>query len=478
MARSPAGADPGEGRAPRARGQPSLQHPLCWWGVNSTLSGRPQLNGQPGPHRKATIHRRVRFTLTVEMMTRMTIGKEVADQLLLSKSLLEKIRFQAAPNPDRFSLAMHILTAHNAAELALAAIASARSVRLSKTQPAMMDYLEALKTLHSGREVVGRAYFDRLNRVRNALKHAGAFPDPKQFANVAEVIYNLLSDLCAEYLEISLDDLDESALLTSATVKQLYDQAHTTLAEGKYKEVLEYLAQAMFFLFMEGAGLRSLSIGWANPTDAIKLTGFGVPANDYLTLQEFLPEVREASDGTPKIKWQQGEYGHPGNWRKEAATFCLKAFLDVALKIQGARLIPGPIDFASLYQHQVTAIQDEIEIWRSAADGTLYLPTDESDRVLVRRLKKGEQIRGAISRHKEGFRGLPLPRVTAPPFPDLGHRRETPNEEILTITWRYLESGFVKASEVKVTCIPRDDDFVRQYFPDLPEIPWEPKESG
>jgi hypothetical protein len=42
----------------------------------------------------------------MEVIAHMTIGKEVADQLLLSMSLLEKIRLQAAPNPDRFSLVL------------------------------------------------------------------------------------------------------------------------------------------------------------------------------------------------------------------------------------------------------------------------------------------------------------------------------------------------------------------------------------
>src|SRR5262245_33122754 len=94
----------------------------------------------------------------------------------------------------------------------------------------------------------------------------------------------------------------------------------------------ECLAQAMFFLFKERVGLRSLSVVRADPTDAIKLTGFGVHANDYLALQEFLPELQEASGSAPKVKWRQDKYGHPGNWHENTATFCLETFLDVALK--------------------------------------------------------------------------------------------------------------------------------------------------
>jgi hypothetical protein len=145
----------------------------------------------------------------------MNIRKEVAEQLLLSKSLIERVRFQAAPNPDRFSLATHVLIAHDAAELAVAAIVSTRSVPLSTTRPGMMDYLTGLRTLHPEQEVMGRDYFDRLNRTRANLKHAGVFPDSQQFSDVANTVYSLLSNLCAEYLEIALDDLDESTLLTT-----------------------------------------------------------------------------------------------------------------------------------------------------------------------------------------------------------------------------------------------------------------------
>ena len=271
----------------------------------------------------------------------MKIRTEVADQLLLCKSLLEKIRIQAVPDPDRFSLAIHILTAHDAAELALAAIAQQCGVSPASDKAYMMDYFAALKTLHSDREVKGRPYFNQLNRVRVDLKHYGIIPHTTDWARVADKVYNYIFDLCAEYLNISLDDLDESILLTSTTVKAWYDQARAAMAEGKYKAVLEYLSQALFCLFRESAGLRRLSIGRADATDAIKLTGFGVHAKDYLALQEFLPEVKEENDGTITVKWRQRQFGHPGNWREDAASFCIRTFLDVALKIQPAQWTPG-----------------------------------------------------------------------------------------------------------------------------------------
>ena len=393
----------------------------------------------------------------------MEIRKEIADQLLLSKSLLERLRFQAVPNPDRFSLATHILTAHDAAELALAAIAKQCEVAPPSDKVYMMDYLAALKKLHPEREVKGRPYFNQLNRARVDIKHYGIIPNATDWARVADNVYNYIFDFCIDYLGISLDDLDESILLASATVKRWYDQARTARAAGKYREVLEYLAWAMFCLFKESAGLRGLSVGQADASAAIKLTGFGVHANDYLALQEFLPEVQEQSDETLKVNWHQSKYGHPGNWREDAASFCLETFLDVALKIQTARWIPGAIDFMLLYEQQVTAIQDEVEIWRSKTGGTLYLPKDEEDKVVVRRLKRGEVIRGHVSRHvrtnREAMSGIPVQDVLS----------------IISFASGELEDGFVEASAVKVTCVPHDNNLVRQYFSDLPEIPWEPE---
>ena len=35
--------------------------------------------------------------------------------------------------------------------------------------------------------------------------------------------------------------------------------------------------------------------------------------------------------------------------------------------------------------------------------------------------------------------------------------------------------GEVLASDVKVTCVPRDEDFIKEYFPGLPVIEWAPE---
>ncbi len=50
----------------------------------------------------------------------MTLKKEVADLILLSKSMIDRIRIQFNASPDSHTLAASVLLAHDSAELALA----------------------------------------------------------------------------------------------------------------------------------------------------------------------------------------------------------------------------------------------------------------------------------------------------------------------------------------------------------------------
>ena len=59
----------------------------------------------------------------------MELRKEVVERLLLTKSLLAKMRFHSTAAPDSKFLASQIMTAHDAAELVLAAISDQRSAR-------------------------------------------------------------------------------------------------------------------------------------------------------------------------------------------------------------------------------------------------------------------------------------------------------------------------------------------------------------
>jgi hypothetical protein len=137
----------------------------------------------------------------------MAITQEVIDRLLLSKAFLGRIRFLSVARPDRLTLAIHILTAHDAAELALAGIAHHLGKLPASGQAYLMNYFPEIKKAHPDREVEGKEFFNQLNRVRNAIKHEGTFPDPQQWSRVGERTYDYVSTWCQQYLDCELDEL-------------------------------------------------------------------------------------------------------------------------------------------------------------------------------------------------------------------------------------------------------------------------------
>jgi hypothetical protein len=421
--------------------------------------------------------------------------KEVLERLLLAKHLLGKARRHPVAEPDRFFLAEQIISAHDASELALAAICAHCGTAPAREKQYLMNYLDSLRELHPGREVSGREYFRQLNQARIGIKHYGILPDPKQWARTAETVYDYLSEWSGSYLGVSLDDLDESGLLRSPRVVAKYEAAKAA-AEGQgYREAFERLAEGLQILFAENPALRGLQVGRPNPEDAIRLTGFGVHANDFLALQEFLPEVVNGFLGVGVVRWKQSKFGHPGNWREDAVGFCLRVFLDVALKIQHAEWIPGAIEFSVLYEYNITALRDGVEVWREAPEpheagratsmmGALERLVGKTRREVVRILKGGESLRAqSVS--------FPGPRLPTPILPLMGltgtgkeeARRGPGPQKAAPVPDAVLELWgvplldaltYVSMGDVNVTCVPRDDDFVKKHFPGLPETDWHP----
>jgi len=386
----------------------------------------------------------------------MPFAQDVTERLLLAKGLLGRIRFSAVARPDRQTLASHILTAHDAAELALAAVARHVGRLPASPQTYLMDYFPAIRQEHPEREVEGRDYFNQLNRVRTSIKHHGIFPDPQQWYRVGENAYTYVSRWCEQYLGAPLDEFDEAGLIRNEEVKRYYASATADYRNDDYRSVLEHLAVAVHILFLDNAALTGLQAGVARAGDAIKLSAFGVNGNDYLALQEFLPRVLEPSRGERSLKWNQTRFGHPGNWNQSAAQFCLTTFVTVALRIQDAEWIPGAIDFHLLYEHKIEAIRDGVELWQHR-DGGLFSP---SQRVVIRTLNRGESIRCQLTPSRPG--GL------------LGLLNQENQEASFSVV-NVDESLFanVRASEVKVTCVPKQTEFVTEHYPELPELEYE-----
>lgn len=378
----------------------------------------------------------------------------VVERLLLAKSLLDRVRFLPVAEPDRDTLAVHILASHDAAELAAAAIADHLD-KLPKKPAYLMDYIGAIGDLR------GRPFFSDLNEVRRHLKHHGLYPDAKQWSRVAANTYGYLSELCEQHLGVPLDSLDQSELLTDPAVKMHFEAAKNVAARGDYKVALEHLGVALHTLFRNCA-LRDMAVGIASAEQAIRLAGFGVHGNDLLALQEFLPHVYTDTKGELVIKWEQGKHGHPGNWHASGVSFCLKAFLDLALKVQNARWNPGAVDFNLIYEHRMTALKDGVEVWTEERSWT----ESEPRRVVIKVLNEGESLVGQVypeRRRLEEIVGI-----------------EKPTDERVAI-WSNDSGGFFRGyalrKDVRIVCVPRKHELVERYFPGLPEVEWDPEGS-
>jgi hypothetical protein len=403
----------------------------------------------------------------------------VLDRLLLSKSFLDRIRFQPIAVHERQTLAATLIAAHDAAELAIAAIASQlESLPKNKGNSYLMDYFDPIET-KTGVSVHAKDYFSQLNRVRNNLKHEGLYPDSRQWSRVAEFVYQHVTKWCQDFLAIRFGDLNESALLHDETAKRLYDEARQSAAEKDFESALEKIAVALSIVFGENAALRGLTVGIPRSDDAIRLSGFGVHANDFLALQQFLPRVETYGKDAGVPIWKQSEFGHPGNWTGQTVDFCLRTFVDVATKIQGARWIPGALPRSALYDQQIEALKDTVEIWteiRRDSTGRTLSGWDaflgvaaKTEREVVRTLKRGETLRAFVSIATESSGDSTRDAFWG------GGIKTGDTLQVMSFSTDSKDNlyGKVLASDVKVICVPKDDEFVKKYFPDLPTIPWE-----
>ena len=386
----------------------------------------------------------------------MDAAREVVDRLLLAKELLDTIRFAPVARPDRATLAKYILSSHDAAELAFASIANHIDAMPDKRKFYLMDYISAISQKNKGTSIPGRDFFSRLNIVRINVKHQGIFPDYQQWYRVAENTYDYLNECARKYMNIVLDDLDESYLIADENVKTFYDEAISCSNKEDYKGALEKIGLALYSVFENNQGLRNLHVGDPRANDAIKLSAFGINSNDFLALQEFLPSAEKDLENNLKIKWDQEKFGHPGNWRKNATDFCLKTFLHVAIRIQDAVWIPGAIEFHTLYERKITAIVDEVEIVQEHPE---YL-VDPGERKVVRVLGKGESIRGSVFKPSS--------------FSHLQYLSKGKKDVIQFINFQEKLSGYIDLDKVKITCVPVENPTIREYFPDLPEIEYDP----
>jgi hypothetical protein len=301
----------------------------------------------------------------------MILRKEVLHRLLLAKSILAAGRNAPLGLPNPYLVARQVLSAHDAADLVFASIADhQRKLTAIGKAPSMVECLKLIDSKKGKHE----GYFKQLNEARNSLKHVGNLPNTNQWASVSQDVFEKLSGLCHTTLGISLDEADESELLVNDEARTHLDAAKKARAAQEFKLAIEEIGKALFVSLDVAPDVGGIQVGRAKAEDALKLTAFGISANDFLRLQEFLPMVSgyplilTGKREPPDVNWKQNEFGHPGNWNDDVVGFCISTYLSVALGIQNASSIPHATEFSSLYEYKVTATEDQVEVWKDFVD--------------------------------------------------------------------------------------------------------------
>jgi len=395
----------------------------------------------------------------------MALRPDVVRRILLAKSILAPYGTPPWGEPDAFTVARQVLTSHDAADLVFAAIVDHQGgpSKTSAKTPSMVESLNMVQVNDRVQKPI--TYFISLNDVRNSLKHRGILPNTRQWGNVGTDTYKLLSQLCQDCVGAGLDDLDESELLADPEAKEHFAAAKVAAEVHDYRRCLEELGKALCVLLDGNPVLSRIGVGEASAENAIMLSGFGVDANTFLRLQEFLPKVLRLGNEPFHITWAQSKFGHPGNWREEVAGFCLQAFLQIGPKIQDAKWIPPAIELWHLYDYRITAREDT-DIW---GEGNVLGPLDVGPRTnhQVGQLREGESVTVTASHQL----------LVKDRYDEVARRMEKvvmlPASDV--ISFFLGPRHFVPFDKVTITCVPRSPAAVRELFPglgDLAEMPW------
>ena len=320
---------------------------------------------------------------------------DILQRLLVAKHLLAANSEQLTPNSDAAAVARMVLAAPDAAELAIAAIASHLNVAGLTDRMLLTDYAPKIEA-QTGEPLSGSDYLRQLNRVRVGFKHDGVLPDARTWYRVIDKVWSRMDDWCRAYLGVALDDVDLEQLLTDAEVKALYESAKAHHAARGYREALEALGRALYRQLGEFPGMPWPTVGKKSTEDALMLAPFGVRPSDFLTLQDFLPHVYfNWAEEEVTVEWDRRANGHEGNWTEANVRFCLDTFLDLALKIQHAPPVPGALPFEIVFDDVITPKSEKADLfdYQYEPAGNFLIHTMVTGRKIVRTLRRGDRLR-------------------------------------------------------------------------------------
>lgn len=273
----------------------------------------------------------------------------ILNRLISARFLLENSGLSLNRNSDSRAVAQNVLMAHDAAELALTAIADHLKIALpERTEfPKLIDQLNSHVGMPGG--LSGHVYLTKLNKVRIAFKHHGLLPDSGSWFDVVDRTSLHLDETCLTAVGVALSKIDLTHLIEDQKVQQLIAIARTKHEQGFYKEALEVLAKALYrsnLLFPRGLEIIP---GNSDPQQALILSGYGVDPSAFIVLQQLLPSVSGHA-----IVWKLHETGHEANWGDENVAFAIHSTVTLILQLQHGSARPQPQKFRDAYTDVLT----------------------------------------------------------------------------------------------------------------------------
>jgi hypothetical protein len=407
------------------------------------------------------------------------VSLDILQRMLVVKHLLAAKRDQLTPNSDAVAVAQAILTSHDAAELAIAAIASHVKVPGLTERMSLPEYAPKIEA-KTGNALSGSDYLKQLNAVRVNFKHHGVLPDARDWYRVIDKVWARVDEWCRTYLGVALDEIDLEQFLLDPDVKTLYEMAKTAFREKRYPDALEALGRGLYRQLSQFPGIAwPPAVGRKSTEDALMLAAFGVRPNDYLRLQDFLPLVsHDWPANEVVVEWNPRDKGHEGNWTEANVRFCLETFLDLSLKVQHAPPLPFPAPFDLVFDDVITPNGETAELFKweyeDKRSATLLTGRRPSGRTVVRTLRPGERVRCRLMPAKALDK--PVPTTTG----GLGDLLELAKPDPTVDTAEVLRVHFVgpsgapsgeplyiDRSAVDISVEPKDDSLARQLCPHL-----------
>jgi hypothetical protein len=332
-----------------------------------------------------------------------------------------------------------------------------------------MEYPAKLQEAHpEAGPFPGLDFVRQLNDARVSFKHYGNLPDPRIWYRVIENTWDRVNEWCQKYLGMLLEEINLEELIEDGAIKNHYVQARQKSEDGNLREALEELGAAVYLALNKFPGIQSPILGMTSSEHALLLASYGVRPSDFLSLQRLLPKIsKDWSTGILNVHWDVRTTGHRGNWTSHKVDFCLATSLDLILKTQHAPWAPQAVEYGWIFDDVVEPKGESVDIWdyeyEEGRNPFAALYQEPKGRKTVKTLKRGERLRCVVSpeRRKGVKEAGPLLQSFATPTLD--------NAEVLLLMSSDLPGhhGRVEREEITLSSLPKEDDYVRRFYPHL-----------